>query len=57
MSVSQIVIYDASYTEGGTAEEVTDEEYAALDAEEYTGRTITEDDLYMFTSGNARFRS
>ena len=48
---SQIVIYDASYTEGGTAEEVTDEEYAALDAEEYTGRTITEDDLYMFTSG------
>ncbi len=48
---SQIVIYDASYTEGGTAEEVTDEEYAALDAEEYTGRTITEDDLYMFMSG------
>ena len=48
---SQIVIYDASYTEGGTAEEVTNEEYAALNAEEYTGRTITEDDLYMFMSG------
>ena len=48
---SQIVIYDASYTEGGTAEEVMNEEYAALNAEEYTGRTITEDDLYMFMSG------
>jgi len=49
---SQMVIFDSTYapSEGEAPEEtaVTDEEYANLDTEEYTGRTVTEDNAFMF---------
>lgn len=45
---SQIVIYDSHYTGGGESEPVTDEQYNNLNAEEYTGRTITAGNPVMF---------
>ena len=39
---SQMVIYDSHYTGGGDSEPVTDEQYANLDAGEYTGHTKSE---------------
>lgn len=46
---SQMVIYDSQYT--GNGEEsapVTDAHYASMETEEYTGRTVTEDNAFMF---------
>lgn len=49
---SQMVIYDSDYVAEETEnEQVTDEEYAALKAEEYTGRTVTSDNAFMFQRG------
>ena len=52
---SQMVVYDSHYTpEGGAApaeEPVTDEAYANLETEEYAGRTVTEDNGFMFQRG------
>lgn len=47
---SQMVIYDSHYEggESGEPEPVTDEYYAALEAEEFTGRTVTADNEFMF---------
>lgn len=48
---SQIVIFDSNYTPDADAPEetpVTDEEYENLETEEYTGRTITPDNEFMF---------
>ncbi len=48
---SQIVIWDSDYVsaENAEAEEpVTEEEYENLEAVEYTGRTVTEDNTFMF---------
>ena len=48
---SQIVIYDSHYTapEGAEAEEpVTDEYYEDLETEDYAGRVVTDDNLFMF---------
>lgn len=47
---SQIVIFDSSYaSEENTSEEaVTDEEYENLNAEEYSERTVTPDNEFMF---------
>lgn len=46
---SQMVIFDSHYTGGGgESKKVTDEEYAALQTEEYTGRTVTADNAFMF---------
>lgn len=49
---SQIVIFDSHYVpEGGEApaeEPVTDEQYNALETEEYAGRTVTPDNEFMF---------
>ena len=52
---SQMVVYESHYVpaEGAeSAEEpVTDEEYANLETEEYAGRTVTEDNSFMFQRG------
>ena len=52
---SQMVVYDSHYIpEGGAAPEeepVTDEAYANLETEEYAGRTVTEDNGFMFQRG------
>lgn len=45
---SQMVIYDSHYTGGGDSEPVTDEQYANLDAGEYTGHTLTASNPVMF---------
>lgn len=45
---SQVVIYDSNYTGDGESEPVTDEQYANLDAEEFTGRTVAADNPVMF---------
>ena len=43
-----MVIYDSHYTGGGDSEPVTDEQYANLDAGEYTGHTLTASNPVMF---------
>ena len=48
---SQMVVYDAAYVspQGAPAEEpVTDDWYNNLETEEYPGRTVTEDNEWMF---------
>lgn len=48
---SQIVIFDSNYTPEADAPEetsVTEEEYKNLETEEYTGRTTTSDNEFMF---------
>lgn len=49
---SQMVIYDSHYSgeaeEGSMSGEVTDEWYANLETEEYTGRTVSEDNAFLF---------
>ncbi len=46
---SQLVIYDAGYSGANDGEEpVTDAYYASLESEEYTDRTITTDNEFMF---------
>ena len=47
---SQMVIYDSHYQGegGGEPEPVTDEYYADLETEEFTGRTVTADNEFMF---------
>ena len=46
---SQMVIFDAQYTGEAVPEEpVTDEYYADLDTEEYSGRITTENNTFMF---------
>ena len=58
---SQVVIYDSHYTGGGgESEPVTDEQYASLNAEEYTGRTVKAGNPVMFqraasASSNSHF--
>ncbi len=42
------MIYDSHYTGGGESEPVTDEQYNNLNAEEYTGRSVTADNPVMF---------
>lgn len=52
---SQIVIYDDAYVaeDGETSEEpVTDEYYANLETEDYQGRTVSEDNEFMFPCGD-----
>lgn len=52
---SQMVVYDSHYTplEGAelAEEPVTDEQYENLETEEYAGRTVTEDNRFMFKRG------
>ncbi|MHB9295896.1 hypothetical protein PilKf_01650 [Pillotina sp. SPG140] len=45
---SQMVIYDSAYRDGKGMEAVTDEYYAALEAEEYAGRTVNAGNDFMF---------
>ena len=45
---SQMVIYDSAYRGGAGMEAVTDEYYAALEAEEYAGRVVTAGNEFMF---------
>ena len=47
---SQMVVYDSHYVNENEEQEepVTEEYYATLEAEEYTGRTITADNEFMF---------
>ncbi|MCD8104808.1 MAG: cupin domain-containing protein [Lachnospiraceae bacterium] len=47
---SQIVIWDSDYIQTGEASEepVTDEEYDNLETVEYEGRTVTEENEFMF---------
>jgi quercetin dioxygenase-like cupin family protein len=58
---SQVVIYDSHYTpaEGVNTEEtaVSDEYYANLETENYSGRTVTEDNEYMFQRAENSFPS
>lgn len=52
---SQMVVYDSHYApeEGAelAEEPVTDEQYENLETEEYAGRTVTEDNKFMFQRG------
>ena len=46
---SQMVVYDAGYSDAGDGEKpVTDVYYASLETEEYAGRNITTDNAFMF---------
>lgn len=46
---SQMVIYDSHYSgSGGESQPVTEDAYTNLKAEEYTGRTVTADNAFMF---------
>lgn len=46
---SQMVVYDSHYSgSGGESQPVTEDAYTNLEAEEYTGRTVTADNAFMF---------
>lgn len=51
---SQIVIYDSNYVgaDDHSSEPVTNEMYENLETEEYAGRTVTEDNQFMFQRAN-----
>ena len=58
---SQMVIYDSGYVpedgEASAEEAVSDEYYAGLEAVEYEGRSITEDNPFMFQRAEQSFPS
>ena len=56
---SQIVIFDSSYIpeENVSEEVVTDEEYQNLNAEEYSERTVTPDNEFMFERARTAMNS